>query len=62
LEYGLGAGWSAKAEYLFIDLGNGSCTTDCAIQNPNGPPLIPKLAVKFNENLFRADVNYEFGS
>jgi opacity protein-like surface antigen len=22
--------WSAKAEYLFVDLGNGSCTTDCA--------------------------------
>jgi len=54
--------WSAKAEYLFVDLGNGSCTTDCAIQNPNGPPLIPNVAVKFNENLFRAGVNFEFGS
>lgn len=54
--------WSAKAEYLFVDLGNGSCTTDCAIVNPNGPPLIPNVAVKFNESLFRAGVNYEFGS
>ena len=60
--------WSAKAEYLFVDLGNGSCTTDCAIQNagtfPNllGPPLIPNVAVKFNESLFRAGINYKFGS
>ncbi len=54
--------WSAKAEYLFVDLGNGSCTTDCAIQNPNGPPVIPNVAVKFNESLVRAGVNYKFGS
>jgi opacity protein-like surface antigen len=30
--------WSAKAEYLFVDLGNGSCTTDCPIVNANRPP------------------------
>ena len=53
--------WSAKAEYLFVDLGNGSCTTDCAIQNPNGPPLIPNVAVKFNESIVRAGINYKFG-
>jgi iron complex outermembrane receptor protein len=54
--------WSAKAEYLFVDLGNGSCTTDCAIQNTNGPPLIPNVAVKFNESIVRAGINYKFGS
>jgi outer membrane immunogenic protein len=62
--------WSAKVEYLFVDLGNGSCTTDCAIQNvstppnpnPIGPPLIPNVAVKFNESIFRAGINYKFGS
>jgi len=54
--------WSAKAEYLFVDLGNGSCTTDCAIVDANGPPLIPNVAVKFNESIFRAGVNYKFGS
>jgi iron complex outermembrane recepter protein len=60
--------WSAKAEYLFVDLGDGSCTTDCAIQNagtfPNllGPPVTPNVAVKFNESLFRAGINYKFGS
>ena len=54
--------WSAKAEYLFVDLGNGSCTTDCAIANANGPPLIPNVAVKFNESVVRAGINYKFGS
>jgi iron complex outermembrane receptor protein len=53
--------WTAKAEYLFVDLSNGSCTTDCAIQNPNGPPLIPNVAVKFNESIVRAGLNYKFG-
>src|SRR6516225_3002349 len=54
--------WSAKAEYLFVDLGNGSCTTDCAVVNTNGPPLIPNIVVKFNESLFRAGINFKFGS
>jgi iron complex outermembrane receptor protein len=72
VEYALGAGWSAKAEYLFVDLGNGSCTTNCAIQNVNpgatgdesplGPPTIPNVTVKFNESIVRAGVNYKFGS
>jgi outer membrane immunogenic protein len=54
--------WSAKAEYLFVDLSNGSCTTDCAIVNANGPALIPNVAVKFHESIVRAGINYKFGS
>ena len=61
VEVALAANWTAKAEYLLVDLANGSCTTDCAIQNPNGPPLIPNIAVKFNESIVRAGVNYKFG-
>jgi iron complex outermembrane recepter protein len=69
IEVAVAPHWSAKAEYLFVDLGNGSCTTDCAIQNastfpnpnPIGPPLIPNVAVKFNESIFRAGINYKFG-
>ena len=52
--------WTAKVEYLFVDLANSSCTTDCAIANANGPPLIPNVAVKFNESMVRAGVNYKF--
>jgi outer membrane immunogenic protein len=67
VEYALGWGWSAKAEYLFVDLGNGSCTTDCAIQTVGttsalGPPIIPNVAIKFNESIVRAGLNYRFGS
>ncbi len=52
--------WTAKVEYLFVDLANGTCTTDCAIANPNGAPLIPNVAVKFNESMVRAGINYRF--
>ena len=52
--------WSAKAEYLFVDLADGSCTTDCAIADPNGPPVIPNIAVKFNESIVRGGINYRF--
>jgi len=73
VEYALGSGWSAKAEYLFVDLGNGTCTTNCAIQTGNenpataattplGPPTIPNVAIKFNESIVRAGLNYKFGS
>lgn len=52
--------WTAKLEYLFVDLPNGSCTTNCAIQNPMGPPVIPNIAIKFNESIFRLGINYKF--
>jgi iron complex outermembrane receptor protein len=60
VEYALNPNWSAKAEYLFVDLGNGSCTTNCAIQNPNGPALTPNVAVRFDESLVRAGLDYKF--
>jgi iron complex outermembrane recepter protein len=60
VEYALNRNWSAKAEYLFVDLGNGSCTTACAIANAAGPSLIPDVAVKFDESIVRGGVNYRF--
>ena len=53
----LGMVWT---EYLFVDLADGSCTTDCAIANANGPSLIPNVAVKFNESIVRGAINYRF--
>ena len=61
VEVALGRNWSAKAEYLFVDLADGSCTTDCAIANANGPAIIPNVAVKFDESIVRAGVSYKFG-
>jgi len=43
--------WTAKLEYLYVDLGNGSCTTAC----PG-----PAFNVGFAESLVRAGVNYKF--
>ena len=60
VEVALDRNWSVKAEYLFVDLSNGSCTTDCAIANTNRPPLIPNVAIKFDESIVRGGVNYRF--
>ena len=61
IEVALGPNWSAKAEYLFVDLTDGSCTTACSIADPNGPPLVPNVAVKFDESIVRGGVGYKFG-
>ena len=60
VEVALAPNWSAKAEYLFVDLGNGSCTTNCAIADASGTPIIPNVAVKFNESIVRGGINYRF--
>jgi outer membrane immunogenic protein len=46
--------WTAKVEYLYVNLGNFSCpTTNC------GGTLAD--SVSFNENIVRAGINYKFG-
>lgn len=62
VEFALDPHWSAKAEYLFVDLGNGSCSTNCPMQNANGPAVIPNVTVRFNESLVRAGIDYKFAS
>lgn len=46
--------WTAKLEYLYVDLGNGSCTTAC------GSPPFPTQSVSLKDNLLRLGVNYKF--
>ena len=60
VEVALARNWSAKAEYLFVNLANGSCTTDCAISDASGTPVIPNVAVKFNDSIVRGGINYRF--
>jgi outer membrane immunogenic protein len=53
IEVALAPNWTAKAEYLFVDLANGSCSTvACGTAAP--------VAVKFEESLIRAGVNFKF--
>jgi outer membrane immunogenic protein len=44
--------WTARLEYLFVDLGHGSCTSAC------GAP--PSQSVSFNESLIRAGIDFKF--
>jgi outer membrane immunogenic protein len=52
LEFALPGNWSAKAEYLHVDLGSFNCT---------GCSALPPDNVSLQENIFRAGVNYHFG-
>jgi iron complex outermembrane recepter protein len=60
VEVALGRNWSAKAEYLFVKLADGSCSANCAIADANGPAIIPNAAVSFNESIVRGGINYKF--
>jgi outer membrane immunogenic protein len=53
VEIALPGNWTAKAEYLRVDLGSFNCGTGCST-SPTGN-------VSLQENVFRAGVNYHFG-
>jgi outer membrane immunogenic protein len=53
LEYAVTPNWSAKVEYLFVDLGNASC----GAANCGGTTT----AVSLDENVIRGGFNYRFG-
>jgi outer membrane immunogenic protein len=54
LEYALSESWSAKAEYLFVDLGTASCTSAANCGSAAG------ASVTLTENLVRGGFNYRF--
>jgi iron complex outermembrane recepter protein len=60
VEVAFARNWSAKAEYLFVNLADGSCSTNCAIADASGTPVIPNVSVKFNESIVRGGINYRF--
>jgi outer membrane immunogenic protein len=51
LEVALPGNWTAKAEYLRVDLGSFNCT-GCGLPSNN---------ISMQENVFRAGLNYHFG-
>jgi outer membrane immunogenic protein len=53
LEAALAPNWTAKVEYLYVDLGNFNCGLNC------GAGLVTDN-VSFKTNLLRAGVNYKF--
>ena len=53
LEASLARNWTAKVEYLYVDLGSFNCGLNC------GAGLVTDN-VSFHANLLRAGVNYKF--
>jgi outer membrane immunogenic protein len=51
VEFALAGGWTAKAEYLYVDLGNFNCGAACGVAGTE---------IKFNENVVRGGINYRF--
>jgi outer membrane immunogenic protein len=51
LEFAIAGNWTAKAEYLYVDLGKFNCGLNCGAATDN---------VSFKTNLIRAGVNYRF--
>jgi len=52
LEFALVGNWTAKAEYLYVDLGEFDCGTACGGVAPDN--------VSFSANILRGGINYRF--
>jgi outer membrane immunogenic protein len=50
LEFAFAPNWTAKAEYLYADLGSSTCTANC----------FGNTSVKFTDNIVRAGINFKF--
>lgn len=57
VEFALALNWTARIEYLFVDLSNGSFTCGLA-QCPTAAMTVP---VSFDASLVRVGVDYKFG-
>ena len=53
VEVALPGNWSAKAEYLHVDLGRFNCGTDCGLASTDN--------VSMHDDVVRAGLNYHFG-
>ena len=52
LEYAFVDHWTAKFEYLYVDLGTATCSSGCTLVNP--------INMTFKTNIVRGGVNYKF--
>jgi outer membrane immunogenic protein len=52
IEYAFANNWTAKIEYLYVDLGKTTCNATCSGTNP--------FNVTFTSNIVRGGVNYRF--
>jgi outer membrane immunogenic protein len=63
-EYAFGGGWSFKAEYLYVDLGRASATSNnlaAFVPAISFPTNVYTHSVDIRSNIVRVGVNYKFG-
>src|SRR5262249_46156128 len=62
IEASLGGNWTAKAEYLYLDLGTGSAGPVLTSQTAGGGtlPVSSSFSSKFHDNIVRVGLNYQF--
>jgi outer membrane immunogenic protein len=61
IEGALGGNWTAKLEYLYLDLGTTSGSFTTPIVAPSGGFLATGYSSHFTDNILRVGVNYRFG-
>jgi outer membrane immunogenic protein len=60
-EYAVGGGWSLKAEYLYVDLGRTSITSNNLFVGVALPAQTFTHSVDLKSNIVRVGLNYKFG-
>jgi len=62
IEWAFAPNWTAKIEYLYVDLGNFTCPfASCGAINAAGT-VTASDTVTLTENIIRAGINFKFGS
>lgn len=61
VEFAFAQNWTAKFEYLFVDLENVTCNTSaCGADYTLTGGVVPNDTVKLYENIVRAGINFKF--
>ena len=60
IEGALADNWTARIEYLYVDLQNASCTTPANCGLDTGAPTPANDTIKFSTSLIRLGVDYKF--
>ncbi len=61
LEGAVGGNWTAKIEYLYMDLGNVSGSFVTPIVAPSGALVTSRYSSHITDNILRVGVNYKWG-
>jgi outer membrane immunogenic protein len=62
IEGAIGGGWTARLEYLYLDLGKVSGTFTSSLSDPTGTTaLVSGFNSRVTDNIVRVGVNYRFG-